>query len=413
LKSGAAKGVTGASVEAVLTSVVRDEAGRLTAALVRLLGDFALAEDLVQDAVVAALEHWPVDGLPTDPTAWLLATARRRAIDHWRRQRNYEEKLALVVRDGPSPEQADEVDDRLRLIFTCCHPALSREAQLALTLRAVIGLTTREIARGFLMTEAAIAQRIVRAKRKIVEAGIPYRVPDPDRLTERLNEVLGVVYLVFNEGYLATVGASPDRRDLADDAEWLARLIVRLLPDQPEGAGLLALIRLHRARWATRFDSRGQVVLLRDQDRSLWDREAIARASALVLEALRLARPGPYQVQAAIAACHAEAPSWEQTDWRQILLLYDQLLRFTPTAVVRLNRAIALGEGVGPAEALVEVNRLDSALSGYHLFHATRGELLRRLGRPQEARLADERALELTTNPGERLLLEERLAGSR
>jgi len=410
LKSGAAKG---ASVEAVLTSVVRDEAGRLTAALVRLLGDFALAEDLVQDAVVAALEHWPVDGLPTDPTAWLLATARRRAIDHWRRQRNYEEKLALVVRDGPSPEQADEVDDRLRLIFTCCHPALSREAQLALTLRAVIGLTTREIARGFLMTETAIAQRIVRAKRKIVEAGIPYRVPAPDRLTERLNEVLGVVYLVFNEGYLATVGASPDRRDLADDAEWLARLIVRLLPDQPEGAGLLALIRLHRARWATRFDSRGQVVLLRDQDRSLWDREAIARASALVLEALRLARPGPYQVQAAIAACHAEAPSWEQTDWRQILLLYDQLLRFTPTAVVRLNRAIALGEGVGPAEALVEVNRLEPALSGYHLFHATRGELLRRLGRPQEARLADERALELTTNPGERLLLEERLAGSR
>jgi len=409
LKSGAAKG---ASVEAVLTSVVRDEAGRLTAALVRLLGDFALAEDLVQDAVVAALEHWPVDGLPTDPTAWLLATARRRAIDHWRRQRNYEEKLALLVRDGPSPEQADEVDDRLRLIFTCCHPALSREAQLALTLRAVIGLTTREIARGFLMTESAIAQRIVRAKRKIVEAGIPYRVPDPDRLTERLNEVLGVVYLVFNEGYLATVGASPDRRDLAEDAEWLARLIVRLLPDQPESAGLLALIRLHRARWATRFDSRGQVVLLRDQDRSLWDREAIARASALVLEALRLARPGPYQVQAAIAACHAEAPSWEQTDWRQILLLYDQLLRFTPTAVVRLNRAIALGEGVGPAEALVEVNRLDPALSGYHLFHATRGELLRRLGRPQEARLADERALELTTNPGERLLLEERLAGS-
>ena len=412
MKSGAAKDVTGASVEAVLTSVVRDEAGRLTAALVRLLGDFALAEDLVQDAVVTALEHWPVDGLPTDPTAWLLATARRRAIDHWRRQRNYEEKLALLVRDGPSPEHADEVDDRLRLIFTCCHPALSREAQLALTLRAVIGLTTREIARGFLMTETAIAQRIVRAKRKIVEAGIPYRVPDPDRLTERLNEVLGVVYLVFNEGYLATVGASPDRRDLADDAEWLARLIMRLLPDQPEAAGLLALIRLHRARWATRFDSRGQVVLLRDQDRALWDREAIARASALVLQALRTARPGPYQVQAAIAACHAEAPSWQQTDWRQILLLYDQLLRFTPTAVVRLNRAIALAEGVGPAEAVVEVNSLEPALSGYHLFHATRGELLRRLGRPQEARLADERALELTTNPGERLLLEERLAGS-
>jgi RNA polymerase sigma factor (sigma-70 family) len=401
-----------ADVEAALTMVVRDEAGRLTAALVRLLGDFALAEDLVQDAVVAALEHWPADGLPTDPAAWLLATARRRAIDHWRRQRRYEEKLALLVREGPSPEHADEVDDRLRLIFTCCHPALSREARLALTLRAVIGLTTREIARGFLTTETAIAQRIVRAKRKIVEAGIPYRVPDPDHLAGRLSEVLGVVYLVFNEGYLATVGSSPDRRDLADDAEWLARLIVRLLPDQPEAAGLLALIRLHRARWATRFDRGGRLVLLRDQDRSRWDHEAIAEASALVMDALRVARPGPYQVQAAIAACHAEAPSWEETDWRQILLLYDVLLRFTPTAVVRLNRAIALSEGVSPADALVEVEHLESELSGYHLFHATRGELLRRLGRPDEARSADERALELTTNPGERLLLEGRLTGS-
>jgi len=412
LKNGAARGVTDASVEAVLTSVVRDEAGQLTAALVRLLGDFALAEDLVQDAVVAALEHWPVDGLPTDPTAWLLATARRRAIDHWRRQRSYEEKLALLVRDGPSPEHADEVDDRLRLIFTCCHPALSREARLALTLRAVIGLTTREIARGFLTTETAIAQRIVRAKRKIVEAGIPYRVPHPDRLAERLAEVLRVVYLVFNEGYLATVGSSPDRRDLADDAEWLARLVVHLLPNEPEAAGLLALIRLHRARWGTRFDHSGRVVLLRDQDRSRWDHEQIAEASELVLNALRAGRPGPYQIQASIAACHAEAASWEQTDWRQILLLYDVLLRFTPTAVVRLNRAIALSEGVGPAEALVEVDRLESALSGYHLFHATRGELLRRLGRRDEARLADEHALELTANRGERLLLEERLAGS-
>lgn len=412
MKNGAARDGSDASVEAVLTRVVRDEAGRLTAALVRLLGDFALAEDLVQDAVVAALEHWRVDGLPTDPTAWLLATARRRAIDHWRRQRNYEEKLALLVRDGPSPEHADEVDDRLRLIFTCCHPALSREARLALTLRAVIGLTTREIARGFLTTETTIAQRIVRAKRKIVEAGIPYRVPEPDRLTERLNEVLGVVYLVFNEGYLATVGASPDRRDLADDAEWLARLIVHLLRDEPEATGLLALIRLHRARWATRFDHSGRVVLLRDQDRSRWDHEAIAEASGLVLDALGAGRPGPYQIQASIAACHAEAASWEQTDWRQILLLYDVLLRFTPTAVVRLNRAIALSEGVGPAEALVEVDRLESGLSGYHLFHATRGELLRRLGRPDAARLADERALELTANRGERLLLEERLASS-
>jgi len=392
--------------------VVRDEAGRLTAALVRLLGDFALAEDLVQDAVVAALRSWPERGVPEDPAGWLLATARRRAIDHWRRQRRYEEKLAQLVREAPPPERADEVDDRLRLIFTCCHPALGREAQLALTLRAVIGLTTPQIAHAFLATETAIAQRIVRAKRKIVAAGIAYRVPAAEQLDERLGEVLAVIYLMFNEGYLATAGPSPDRRDLADDAEWLARLVVRLLPAQPEAEGLLALLRLHRARWAARFAPDGRLVLLRDQDRSLWDREAIAAASELLLGAMRRGRPGPYQLQAAIAACHAEAPSWETTDWRQVLLLYDALLRLTPTAVVRLNRAIALGHGVGPDEALAEVERLEPELRHYHLFHATRGELLRRLGRPVEARTADGRALALTRNPAERRLLEERLAAS-
>ena len=392
--------------------MVRDEAGRLTAALVRLLGDFALAEDLVQDAVVAALRSWPERGVPEDPAGWLLATARRRAIDHWRRQRRYEEKLAQLVREAPPPERADEVDDRLRLIFTCCHPALGREAQLALTLRAVIGLTTPQIAHAFLATETAIAQRIVRAKRKIVAAGIAYRVPAAEQLDERLGEVLAVIYLMFNEGYLATAGPSPDRRDLADDAEWLARLVVRLLPAQPEAEGLLALLRLHRARWAARFAPDGRLVLLRDQDRSLWDREAIAAASELLLGAMRRGRPGPYQLQAAIAACHAEAPSWETTDWRQVLLLYDALLRLTPTAVVRLNRAIALGHGVGPDEALAEVERLEPELRHYHLFHATRGELLRRLGRPVEARTADGRALALTRNPAERRLLEERLAAS-
>jgi RNA polymerase sigma factor (sigma-70 family) len=392
--------------------VVRDEAGRLTAALVRLLGDFALAEDLVQDAVVVALRRWPETGVPDDPAGWLLATARRRAIDHWRRQRRYEEKLALLVRDAPPPERADEVDDRLRLVFTCCHPALGREAQLALTLRAVVGLTTPEIAHAFLATEPAVAQRIVRAKRKIVEAGIPYRVPDPERLDERLDEVLAVIYLMFNEGYLATAGPTPDRRDLADDAEWLARLLVRLLPDRPEAAGLLALLRLHRARRAARFDAGGRLVLLRDQDRSLWDRDAIAAAGDLLVAAMARGRPGPYQLQAAIAACHAEAPSWEATDWRQVLLLYDALLVLTPTAVVRLNRAIALSYGDGPAAALREVEALEPALHGYHLFHATRGELLRRLGRPAEAREADGRALALTRNPAERRLLEERMAGA-
>ncbi len=399
-----------ASADAALTGVVRDQAARLTAALVRLLGDFSLAEDLVQDAVVAALEHWLSDGVPADPAAWLMAAARRRAIDHWRRQRRYEEKLALLVRNAPPPERADEVDDRLRLIFTCCHPALGREAQLALTLRAVIGLTTPEIAHAFLATEPAIAQRIVRAKRKIVEAGIPYRVPDPDRLAERLEEVLAVVYLMFNEGYLATAGDQPDRRDVADDAEWLARLLVRLLPDETEAAGLLALIRLHRARREARFDAEGRLVLLADQDRSLWDHAAIADAAGLLLETLRRGRPGPYQLQAAIAACHAEAASWAATDWRQILLLYDELLRQAPTDVVRLNRAVALSNAVGAAEALAEVERLEPGLRGYHLFHATRAELLRRLGRTGEARAADARALALTRNPAERRLLAERLA---
>lgn len=398
-----------ARADAALTWVVRNEAGRLTAALVRLLGDFSLAEDLVQDAVVAALEHWPAEGVPADPAAWLLATARRRAIDHWRRQRRYEEKLALLVRNAPPPELADEVDDRLRLIFTCCHPALGREAQLALTLRAVIGLTTSEIGRAFLATESAIAQRIVRAKRKIVEAGIPYRVPERDRLEERLNEVLAVVYLMFNEGYLATAGTSPDRRDLADDAEWLASLIARLLSDQPEAVGLLALIRLHRARWASRFDAAGRLVLLQDQDRSRWDRTSIRAAAKMVVDAMQHGRPGPYQLQAAIAACHAEAPSWESTDWRQILLLYDALTRMTPTPVVRLNRAIAMSHVAGPAEALLEVDGLEPALRQYHLFHATRAELLRQLGRGKEARAADSRALQLTRNPAERRLLQDRL----
>jgi RNA polymerase sigma factor (sigma-70 family) len=390
--------------------VVRDEAGRLTAALVRLLGDFALAEDLVQDAVVAALRHWPEAGVPADPAGWLLATARRRAIDHWRRQRRYEEKLALLVRSAPPTERLDEVDDRLRLVFTCCHPALGREAQLALTLRAVIGLTTPEIAHAFVASESAIAQRIVRAKRKIVEAGIAYRVPPPEQLEERLREVLTVIYLMFNEGYLATAGPAPARRDLADDAEWLAGLLVRLLPEQPEAAGLLALLRLHRARWAARFGPDGGLVLLPDQDRSLWDRPAIAQATDLLLGAMRRGRPGPYQLQAAIAACHAEAPTWAETDWRQVLLLYDALLRLTPTAVVRLNRAIALSHGVGPAEALAEVEPLEPELRGYHLFHATRAELLRRLGRADEARASDRRALALTRNPAERRLLEQRLA---
>ena len=395
-----------ASREAI-ARVFREEAGRLTGALVRLLGDFDAAEDLVQEAMLSALEHWPVDGIPDRPGAWLMTTARRKAIDRWRRQARYQDLLARLA-----PEAVDapaEPDDRLRLIFTCCHPALAREAQLALTLRAVLGLTTAEIARAFLTSDGTIAQRIVRAKRKITEARIAYRVPGPGELTDRLDEVLRVLYLLFNEGYLATSGTSPVRRDLVDDAEWLTALLAHLLPDQPEILGLLALVRLHRARARARLGPGGRLVLLQDQDRTLWDHQAIAVAAALLERATGMGRPGPYQVQAAIAACHAEAPSWDATDWPQILVLYDVLMRLDLSPVVALNRAIALRHVAGPAAALAAVDALGVALERYHLFHATRAELLRALGRPADAREADRRALALTENPAERALLEERL----
>jgi RNA polymerase sigma-70 factor (ECF subfamily) len=371
---------------------------------VRALGDFQLAEDLVQDALIVAMERWPIDGVPRRPGAWLLTVARRRGLDLLRRDARYRAKLVLLER----PVQ-QEPDDRLRLIFTCCHPALAREAQVALTLRTVCGFSVQEIARAFLTSESAIARRLVRARRKIAEAGIPYRVPDPDEIDERLDEALAVVYLVFNEGYLTSAGEQPQRRDLTDDAEWLASLLARLLPDEPEVLGLLALIRLQRARAEARFDAQGQLVLLRDQDRSRWDHAAVAKACRLVLEAGRQHRPGPYQIQAAIVACHAEAPSWEATDWPQILALYDALTSIAPSPVASLNRAIAVRYVRGPAAALTEVERIAPELTRYRLVHATRAELLRELGRPAEARLADAQALALTSNPAERALLEQRL----
>jgi RNA polymerase sigma-70 factor (ECF subfamily) len=331
--------------------------------------------------------------------------ARHRAIDRLRRDARYQEKLAAL--ELPA---ATEVDDRLRLIFTCCHPAMSREAQVALTLRTVCGFSLGEIAHAFLTSEATIAQRLVRARRKIARAGIPYRVPREDELEERLNEVLAVLYLVFNEGYLTSGGDTPERRDLTADAEWLASLLDRLLPNEPEVMGLLALIRLHRARAEARFDQAGQLVLLRDQDRSCWDHHAIAAACELVLRAGRMRRPGPYQIQAAIVACHAEAPSWSATDWPQILALYDALLVLAASPVASLNRAIAVRFVRGPEQALREVDGLAPALARYRLFHATRADLLRELGRPSEARLADEQALALTANSAERALLEQRLA---
>jgi RNA polymerase sigma-70 factor (ECF subfamily) len=296
------------------------------------------------------------------------------------------------------------------LIFTCCHPALATEAQVALTLRTVCGLTTAEIARAFLVSEAAIIQRLTRARRKIAAAGIPYRVPDDDELAQRLSGVLAVIYLLFNEGYLTSAGDRPQRRDLTGDAEWLAGLLARLMPAEPEVAGLVALIRLHRARAAARFDDAGRLVLLRYQDRSRWRHADIAAATDLLVRAGQQRRPGPYQLQAAIVACHAEAPSWQDTDWTQILLLYDALLEHLPSAVVRLHRTIALGQVMGPEKALSEADTLAPPLDRYHLLHATRAEFLRALGRHDEARRADERALGLTGNPAERALLEQRLA---
>jgi RNA polymerase sigma-70 factor (ECF subfamily) len=302
-----------------------------------------------------------------------------------------------------------EGDDRLRLIFTCCHPALSREAQVALTLRAVAGLTTSEIARAFLTTEATIAQRIVRAKRKIVEANIPYRVPAERDMAERLEEVLAVLYLMFNEGYLATAGDRGSRRDLAEDAAWLAGLMVRLMPEEPEALGLLALMRLHLARADSRFGPHGDLVLLQDQDRRGWDQERIGSAMEVLRRAAALPRSGPYQLQAAIAACHAQARTWEETNWQQIVTLYDALLELMPSPVIQLNRAIARRYLLGSGAALPDVDALGEALDNYYLFHATRAELLRDLGRDAEARVALARALELTANPAERALLQRRL----
>jgi RNA polymerase sigma-70 factor, ECF subfamily len=394
--------------EAEIGLIFREESGRSVAALIRVFGDIDVAEDAVQDAFAVALRRWPRDGLPPNPGGWITTTARNRAVDRLRRESRGRELLseAAVLAPGsgdPGPEEVGPVqDDRLGLIFTCCHPALAAEAQVALTLRLLGGLSTEEVARSFLVTEPAMAQRLARAKRKIKAARIPYRVPEDHELTDRLPPVLAVVYLVYNAGL-----TSPAEPSLCLEAIRLARILATLMPDEPEVAGLLALLLLSESRRASRTGPDGSLVLLGEQDRRRWDRALIEEGHAIVRRCLRRNQPGPYQLQAAINAVHADAATAEETDWSQIVALYDQLLAFAPTPVVALNRAVAIGEVQGPAAALALVDELD--LQNYHPFHATRADLLRRLGRDGEAAAAYERAAELAPTEAEREFL--RLGG--